>query len=134
MAKFLTLEVVTPERIVLQEEAHSIIVPATEGSLGLLPDHAPIITGLQPGVVKYRQNADLHVLAIGGGFMEVSHNKVSILADSAEKAEEIDVERAESAKERAEKRLKEPPPGLDVHRAELAFHRAMARLRAAEYK
>lgn len=134
MAKILNLEVVTPERIMLQEETQSIIVPAAEGLLGLLPNHAPIITGLNPGLIKYRQGADLHVLAISGGFMEVSNNKVSVLADTAELPNEIDIERANAAKERAQKRLKEPPPGLDVHRAELAFHRAMARLRAAEYK
>lgn len=134
MAKVLNLEVVTPERIMLQEETQSIIVPAAEGLLGLLPNHAPIITGLNPGVIKYRQGADLHVLAIGGGFMEVSNNKVSVLADTAELPEEIDVERANAAKDRAQKRLKEPPPGMDVHRAELALNRAMARLRAAEYK
>ena len=134
MVKILTLEVVTPERIMLQEEANSIIVPATEGSLGLLPNHAPIITGLQPGIIKYRQNADLRVIAIGGGFMEVSHNKVSILANSAEKPEEINVERATAAKERAEKRLEGKSIGLDVHRAELALHRANARLRVREHK
>ncbi len=134
MAKILNLEVVTPERIMLQEETQSIIVPAAEGLLGLLPNHAPIITGLNPGLIKFRQGADLHVLAIGGGFMEVSNNKVSILADTAELPDEIDVDRANAAKERAQQRLKEPPAGLDVHRAELAFHRAMARIRAAEYK
>jgi len=134
MAKILNLEVVTPERVMLQEEANSIIVPAAEGSMGLLPNHAPIITGLTPGVLKYRQGADLHAVAIGGGFMEVSNNKVTILADTAELPGEIDVERAREAMERAQMRLKEPPPGLDVHRAELALHRAIARLRAAEYK
>ncbi|HHZ16112.1 MAG TPA: F0F1 ATP synthase subunit epsilon [Peptococcaceae bacterium] len=134
MAENLTLEVVTPERILLKEESYSIIVPATEGLMGLWPNHAPIITGLNPGIIKYRQNDNMRVLAIGGGFMEVSDNKVSILADSAELPEEIDVTRAAAAKERAQKRLKELPPGMDVHRAELALSRALARLEAAEYK
>lgn len=134
MAENLTLEVVTPERILLKEESYSIIVPATEGLMGLWPNHAPIITGLNPGIIKYRQNDNMRVLAIGGGFMEVSDNKVSILADSAELPEEIDVTRAAAAKERVQKRLKELPPGMDVHRAELALSRALARLEAAEYK
>ncbi|HPZ71596.1 MAG TPA: F0F1 ATP synthase subunit epsilon, partial [Peptococcaceae bacterium] len=67
MAENLTLEVVTPERILLKEESYSIIVPATEGLMGLWPNHAPIITGLNPGIIKYRQNDNMRVLAIGGG-------------------------------------------------------------------
>jgi F-type H+-transporting ATPase subunit epsilon len=135
MAKVLNLEIVTPERVLLKEEAESVIVPATEGSLGLLYNHAPIITGIQPGILKYRRDNNLRILAVSGGFMEVSNNKVTILADSAEKPEEIDLERAIAAKDRAEKRLKEHyPPGLDEHRAELALQRALARIHAAEYK
>lgn len=135
MAKVLNLEVVTPERVLLTEEAESVVVPATEGSLGLLYNHAPIITGLQPGIIKYRRDNNQHVLVVGGGFMEVSHNKITILADSAEKPGEIDLERAMDAKERAEKRLKERThPGLDEHRAELALQRALARIHATEYK
>lgn len=134
MAKVLNLEVVTPEKIMLKEEATSLIVSATEGSLGVLPNHAPLITGLEPGLLKYRQGEDLYVLAISNGFMEVAHNVVTILVNTAEKPEDIDVERAEAAKERAQKLLYERFPGLDVHRAELALRKALARLEAAEYK
>ncbi len=130
MAKTLNLEVVTPEKQVFSDEVQSIIVPAAEGYLGILPNHAPLISGLKPGVIKYRQEGKQKLLAISGGFMEVSSNKVTILADTAERPEHIDIERARAAKERAEKRLKEKPPGLDVARAEFALQRALARLRA----
>jgi len=134
MAKTLKLEVVTPEKQVFSDEVQSIIVPAAEGYLGVLPNHAPLISGLKPGIIKYRQEGKTRLLAISGGFMEVSANKVTILADTAERPEQVDVERAKAARERAEKRLKERPPGLDVARAEFALQRALARLRAAGLK
>ena len=134
MAKVLKLEVVTPERVSLQVEINSLVVPATEGSLGVLYNHASLITGLEPGVLQYRQGEQTFFLAISNGFMEIADNLITVLVDTAEKPEEIDVERALAAKERAEKRLKEQKPGLDVHRAELALHRALARLKVADYK
>lgn len=132
MANRLELEVVTPERVVLREEIEALVVPATEGYLGVLPNHLPIITGLVPGVVRYRKDGRIARLAVSGGFMEVAKNRVVILADTAERAEEIDVARAERAKERALRRLRERPPGLDVARAEMALRRALARLKAAQ--
>jgi F-type H+-transporting ATPase subunit epsilon len=125
----LKLEVVTPERKVLSEEIVSLIVPAIEGYLGILPNHAPIISGLEPGVIKYKVGGDYKKMAISGGFLEVSANKASILANTAELAEEIDVQRAQAAKERAEQRLQNKSD-IDVLRAELALKRAMARLKA----
>jgi len=133
MASSLYLEVVTPQRTVLSTEVNSVVVPATEGYLGVLSNHAPIITGLQAGLIKYRLEGKNYYLAVSSGFMEVSQNKVTILADTAEKPEEIDRERALAAKERAEKRLKERPPGLDVARAEFALRRATTRLKALEH-
>lgn len=128
--KTLKLEVVTPERKVLSEDISSLIVPAIQGSLGILPNHAPMISGLEPGVVKYKVAGDYEKMSISGGFLEVSDNKVSILANTAELAEEIDVKRAQAAKERAEKRLHDRT-GVDVLRAEMALKRAIARLKAA---
>ena len=125
----LKLEVVTPERKVLSEEIVSLIVPAIEGYLGILPNHAPIISGLEPGVIKYKVGGDYKKMAISGGFLEVSANKASILANTAELAEEIDVQRAQAAKERAEQRLQNKRD-IDVLRAELALKRALARLKA----
>lgn len=132
MAKKITMEVVSPERIVLREEVESLVVPGREGYLGILPGHAPLITGLDAGVVEYKAAGQTHKMAISGGFMEVFANKAIILADTAERREEIDLERAKRAKERAQKRLREREPGLDVARAEAALKRAMARIKAAE--
>ena len=130
MAKVLNLEVVTPEKVLLKVETTSLIVPATEGYLGVLHNHAPLITGLEPGIIKYRQDEDFQVLSISKGFMEVADNIATILVDTAEKPEDIDVERAKAAKERAEKRLQERHPGVDVDRAELSLHKALARIEA----
>lgn len=125
-------EVVTPERKILREEVESVIVPGTEGYLGVLPRHTPLLTTLKPGVVYYRKTAGkTERLAVSGGFMEAGPDRVVILADTAELASEIDIERARRSKERAEKRLRERSPGLDVARAEVALMRSLARLKAA---
>ncbi len=127
-----TFEVVTPAEKVLEEEVESVIVPGTEGYLGVLPRHTPLLTTLKPGVVRYRKVGDkAESLAVSGGFMEAGPDRVVILADTAELASEIDVERALRAKERAEMRLRERPPGMDVARAEAALARSLARLKAA---
>ncbi|NLA05134.1 MAG: F0F1 ATP synthase subunit epsilon [Firmicutes bacterium] len=125
-------EVVTPERKILEEEAESVIVPGTEGYLGVLPRHTPLLTTLKPGVVSYRKvGRETERLAVSGGFMEAGPDKVIILADTAELASEIDIERARRSRRRAEERLRERPPGLDVARAEAALARSLARLKAA---
>ncbi|HEY8531438.1 MAG TPA: F0F1 ATP synthase subunit epsilon [Limnochorda sp.] len=133
MERLLELEVVTAERRVLRERAESIILPAIDGYLGLLPGHAPLIAGLTIGIVKfgpYRQ--EKRRMAISGGFAEVSGDRVTVLADTAELAEEIDVERARRAAKRAEERLKSRRPDIDYHRAEMALRRALNRIHAAQ--
>lgn len=127
----LELEVVTPERVVLSTEVESLMLPGALGYLGVLPGHAPLVTQLSPGVVFYRYHGEEKRLAVSGGLAEITGQKVLLLADTAEKSEEIDVERARRAKERAERRLKERPPGVDIARAEAALKRAVARLKAA---
>lgn len=127
----LEIEVITPERRILKEVADSVVVPAAEGYLGVLTGHAPLITTLQIGVLRYRKDGEVRRMAVHGGFMEVFDNRVTVLADVAERAEEIDVDRALRARDRAKKRLTERPPGLDVLRAELALKRALTRLKAA---
>lgn len=134
MEKTLDLQVVTPERSVLTETIDALVIPAPKGYLGILPNHAPIITGLEPGMIKYHKSGTKKYLSVGGGFMEVSNNKITILADVAEMPGEINKARAQAAKERAQKRLKGNHEGIDVDRAELALKKAMARLRAADYK
>ncbi|MGI9952094.1 F0F1 ATP synthase subunit epsilon [Moorellaceae bacterium AZ2] len=126
-----SLEVITPERVLLSTEASSLVAPGVLGYLGILPGHAPMVTLLVPGVITYREGGQEKRLAVSGGLLEVVDDRVVILADTAEKAEEIDVERARRAKERAERRLKERPPGVDLVRAESALKRALARLKAA---
>jgi F-type H+-transporting ATPase subunit epsilon len=126
------LEVITPEKMVLKTEAASVTAPGIQGYLGFLPRHAPLITPLKAGVVSYsREGSEGGRLAVSGGFLEAGADRVVILADTAEKSADIDIERARQAKERAQKRLQERPAGLDVSRAEAALQRALARLKTA---
>lgn len=125
------LEVVTPEKMVFSGMIESIIVPAALGYLGVLKNHAPLVTALQIGVITFRYDGKPHRMAISGGFMEVMQNKVVILADTAEMGEQIDLQRATEAKERAARRLQEKTPDLDVLRAEMALRRAVSRIKAA---
>jgi F-type H+-transporting ATPase subunit epsilon len=132
MAAAFRLQVVTPERSLLNLEVEALVVPATEGYLGILPDHAPLIAGLNAGPVKYRHEGKDKYLVVSGGFIEVLHNQAIILANAAERPEEIDIKRAEAAKERAEKRLHDRQPGTDLVRAEASLKRAVARLKVKE--
>ncbi|MBO8142830.1 MAG: F0F1 ATP synthase subunit epsilon [Firmicutes bacterium] len=128
----LELEVVTPYRHVLQTQAESIIVPATDGYLGIMTNHAPLVAGLAAGVIRYGPaGGEKDRLAVSGGFVEVTNNKVTVLADTAELAHEIDIARAMEARRRAERRLRSRGENIDFARAERALMRAMARLRAA---
>ena len=100
------LSIVTPEKIVFDGEIASLIVPGTEGYLGVLSHHAPLITALQTGKIEFRDASDkLHVFAVSGGFIEVSHNQATLLADTAEHSDEINVERAQTAFDRLTKGL-----------------------------
>lgn len=104
MAK-LTVEVVAAEKIVFSGDADMVVAPGVEGVLGILPKHAPLLTMLNPGAVRIKQGDGEIVMAVSGGFLEVNHDRVDILADSAERAEEIDIARAEEARRRAEQAL-----------------------------
>ena len=130
----LKLDIVTAERIVYSEDVNAVIAPGIEGQLGILPHHAPLMTILQAGELVVRRGNEEDSLAISGGFLEVRPDRVIVLADSAERAEEIDESRAEAAKQRAEQRLKERgvTPGFDEARCEAALRRAVARLSVAE--
>ncbi|HEY8491624.1 MAG TPA: F0F1 ATP synthase subunit epsilon [Dehalococcoidia bacterium] len=131
----LKLDIVTPERVVFSAEGiERMVVPGIEGELGIRPLHAPLMTMLQPGEMRiYRGNEEV-VLAVTGGFMEVRDNAVIILADAAERAEEIDVARAEAARQRAQELLARRPADVDLAAAEAALRRALARLRVAEQR
>jgi len=128
------LEVVTAERMVFSDDVNMIVAWGTEGQLGILPHHAPLMTMLRPGDLLIRKDNEEEYLAISGGFLEVRPDKVVILADTCERAEEIDVTRAEAAKRRAEEMLKGRPPEVDAAAAEAALRRSLARLKVAEKK
>lgn len=126
------LEIVTPDRQVVHESVTSVTIPGKNGYLGILPGHAPLLSELKAGEVVYTRNETRSYLAVSWGFAEVLPGRVIILAHTAERAEEIDLSRAESALERAEGRLKNvTDPTLDIQRAREAYERALARLQAA---
>ncbi|RKO65637.1 F0F1 ATP synthase subunit epsilon [Desulfofundulus salinus] len=124
------LEIVTPERKVYSGDVRFVVVPGVEGELGFLPDHAPLVSALKIGVMKVQEDNRTFKVAISGGFVEVRNSRVTVLARTAERDDEIDRERAEAAKARAEQRLAARTPDIDVVRAELALKRALARLKA----
>jgi F-type H+-transporting ATPase subunit epsilon len=128
----LHLEIVTPDRQVVRESVLAVSVPGQEGYLGILPGHAPLLSLLKPGEMSYTRNGVSHYLAVSWGFVEVLPDRVIVLAETGERAEEIDVSRAERAKQRADERLgKLTDPTIDRERAQRALERAMARLSAA---
>ena len=133
MSTTMTLDILTPERSVCCVEAEIVIARALDGELGILPNHAPLVVALDIAPLRYRKDGVEHFVAVASGFMEVKDNRVSILTPSAETESEIDFVRAESAKERAERRLAEHAPETDVRRAELALRRALMRLKIADY-
>lgn len=132
MADRLTLEIATPTRLVVSEQVDEVVAPGVEGYFGVLPGHAPFLTTLGVGELTYRTGREEFHLAVADGFCEVRNDKVIVLADTAELPEEIDRERAERARERAERRLTgRSPDDVDYARAAAALARALARLQVA---
>src|SRR5437764_930101 len=134
MADTFQLEIVTPDRLVAREAASEVTIPGRSGYLGVLPGHAPLLTELGVGEIAYRTAAGTEHLAVAWGFAEVLPNKVTILAESAERPAEIDVARAQLAKDRAQQRLQHPEPDVDHRRAREALERAQTRLDVAQKK
>lgn len=131
MAK-LKFEIVTAERVIYSADVDIVIAPGVEGQLGILPHHAPLLTMLQPGELVVRKEGEETAIFVSGGFLEVMQNRVTVLADAAERAEEIDIERAEAAKRRAEEMLRLRPADIDLARADAALRRALVRIKVAE--
>ena len=130
--KELLLEVVTPDRLVLSTEADVVVCPGVEGQFGVLVGHIPFLSALEIGEMYYRKGGQTEYLAVSGGFAEVTGTKVTIVAESAEKGREIDLERARRAQERAEKRLgAAKTENIDYTRAEAALRRSMVRMKVA---
>jgi F-type H+-transporting ATPase subunit epsilon len=128
------LEIVTPEKMVVRDFAEEMQIPGKKGYLGILPGHAPLITELAVGEISYRNNGYSHCFSVAWGFAEVLPDKVTILAETCERPEEIDLNRAQKAKQRAEQRLTSGNPEVDFNRAGGALQRAETRLLVAEKK
>lgn len=131
MATF-KLEIVTAERMVYSDEVSAVVAWGIEGQLGILPHHAPLMTMLQPGDLLIRKDKEEEYFAISGGFLEVRPDKVIILADACERADEINIARAEEAKRRAQETMKAAPLSVEAAAAEAALRRSLARLKVAE--
>jgi len=129
------VEIVTPERVVYSGEGNILVAKGMEGELGILANHIPMVTPLQIAPVQIKKSTGEDLVAVSGAFMEVRKDKITILAQAAELPEDIDVNRAQAAKERAERRLAEKgQEGLDVKRAQLSLQRALIRLQVAQKK
>ena len=126
------LDIVTAERQVYSDEVDVIVAPGIEGELAILPHHAPLMTTMQPGELRVKQGGEEFSLAISGGFLEVRPDRVTILADAAERAEEIDIAQAEEAKHRAEEQLGRSATEVDSVRAEAALRRSLVRIKVGE--
>jgi F-type H+-transporting ATPase subunit epsilon len=127
------LNIVTPDRLVAHDAVTGVTIPGKNGYLGILPGHAPLLTELVPGELEYTCGGTKQTLAVNWGFAEVLPDRIIVLAHTCERAEEIDVARAEKAKARAEERLKRfDDPQVDMERAREALRRAMARLETAQ--
>jgi len=131
MADKLTLDIVTPHGHVFTEEVDEIVAAGSEGEFGVLPEHVPFLTTLKVGMLTYKKGSETGIFFINSGYSEVSPDKVTILADSAERSDHIDVERAKAAMKRAEERLKKKEE-IDEARATAALERAMMRVQVAE--
>jgi F-type H+-transporting ATPase subunit epsilon len=131
MAETIDLTIVTPERSVLHAQVDEVQIPGSAGYFGVLPGHAPLFSELKVGEVSYRQADQWLFLAVAWGFVEVQTNQVRILAETAERAHEIDVERATRAKQRAEQRIAKGGEDIDYRRALVALERALIRIQVA---
>ena len=127
----ITLEIVTPDRAIVTERVDEVEIPGAEGNFGVLPGHTPLLAMLSIGELWYRKGSDKHYLAIAFGFAEVLPDRVTVLAELAEKPEDIDVARAEAAKRRAEERIAKPTADMDFERARVALMKALIRLQVS---
>lgn len=127
----LTLEIVTPDRALASEEVDEVQLPGAEGYFGVLPGHTPLLASLQVGELWYRIGSEKRYLAVAFGFVEVLPDRVTVLAQVAERAEEIDAERAEAARKRAEERVSRADAGVDFERARVALMKSLIRLQVA---
>ena len=126
------LEIATAERVVYSEDVNILVAPGIDGELGILPRHAPLLTVLKPGEIRVVKDGEETYIAVGGGFLEVMGNKVTILADTAEHAGEIDIQRAQEALKLAQERAAAAPADADLERALATIRRSQARLKVGQ--
>jgi F-type H+-transporting ATPase subunit epsilon len=127
----LTLEIVTPDRSVVAERVDEVEIPGAEGYFGVWPGHTPMLSMLKVGELWYRKGSEKYYVSIAFGFAEVLPDRVTILAELAERPDEIDVARAEAARRRAEERIAQPSPEVDYERARIALMKALVRLQVS---
>lgn len=127
----LDLQIVTPDRLIVEERVDEVEIPGSDGYFGVLPGHTPLLAALAVGELWYRKAEEKFYLSIAFGFAEVLPDRVTILARLAERAEDIDVARAESAKKRAEERLSQPKSDVDYERARVALMKSLMRLQVS---
>jgi F-type H+-transporting ATPase subunit epsilon len=127
----LALEIVTPDRAVVHDNVDEVEVPGSEGYFGVLPGHTPMLAALKVGILWYRKGAEKTYLSVAFGFAEVMPDRVIVLAQIAERAEEVDVDRAQAARQRAEQRLASHDRDLDLERARVSLLKALSRLNVA---
>lgn len=128
----LSLEVITPEGVLVSQEVDMVVVPGTEGEFGVLPGHINFLSGIVPGELRFYHDGAIEYMAVSSGFAEVSNNSVSIIIDAAEKADDIDLERARRARDRAKERMEKDKDPTDFLMAEVALKRAISRIKVAE--
>lgn len=126
------LHVISAEKVLYEDDVDIVVCPGIEGELGILPQHAPIFTLLQTGEIRVKKGEQEDSIFVTGGFLQITQEKVVVLADAGEQAQDIDEERASRAKERAEERLNQQETDTDIPRAENALRRSVTRLRVAE--
>jgi F-type H+-transporting ATPase subunit epsilon len=127
----LQLQIVSADRMLVNEQVDEVEIPGEGGYFGVLPGHTPLLAALHVGELWYRQGREVHYLSVAFGFAEVGPDRVTILAQIAERADEIDVARAEAAKRRAEERMGGPAPDMDFERARIALMKSLIRLQVA---
>ncbi len=130
----LYLEVVTPEKVLVSQEVDLVMAPGSEGEFGILPEHINFLSGIIPGTVRFDHSNTIELMSVTTGFAEISENKVAILVDSAEKASDIDIERAQESRDRAKERLAmdREAENIDLIRAEASLGRAISRIKVAK--
>tara|TARA_B100000959_G_C14798937_1_gene548873 strand:- start:95 stop:511 length:417 start_codon:yes stop_codon:yes gene_type:complete len=128
------LDIITAEKLVYSDEVSSVVAPGSAGQLGILPNHAPLLTSLKPGELKVLKEGEESNIAVSGGFLEVLQNVVTILADTAERAEDIDLERAEAALKRAQDKVNASDSDMDLERAIQSLKRSQARVYVSKRK